>query len=215
MRLHCICGHLRTRFLFNTQSWPSPWVVRKQGQTNSLRHFAPLVGFHLRTFADTELVSGCPCPGVGNSWNPAKSGHYPARRYFAWPSQASDRKRLSFKHIRRHRASSIGLCAIYPAMEEVPQIVARDQWLVARKRAKPSANAQPTDVRNCPQSTYERSSSIATNTVIAGISVGMRGENRWLPTEVRMSGNVRNDKGRVGSEKQQCPLSNFPPRTFN
>lgn len=211
MRFRCVCGHLRTRFLVNTQSWPSPWVVRKHGKTKGLRHFAPLVGFHLRTFADTELVSGRPCPGVGNSRNPAKSGHYPARRYFAWPSQASDRKPLSFKHIIRHRASPIGLCAIYPAIREA----VGDQWLVARKLAESARNSWPAHVRKCPQRADERSSSIAVNTGIACISVRMRGEDRWLPTEVRMSGNVRNDKWRVGSGKQQCPLFNFPLPTFN
>lgn len=187
MKFRCICGHLRTRFLDNTQSWPSLWIVLKHLKTKGLRHLAPWEGFHLRTFADTELVSGRPCPEVRNSRNPAKSGHYPARRYFAWPSPTSDRKPLSLKHIRRHRASQIGSFAIYPAMGDL----VRDQWLVARKRAEPSANSQPTDVRKCPQrSECHLDSNAAT---LCGVETyGKTCDcNLWLPRESRISANVR------------------------
>jgi hypothetical protein len=101
----------------------------------------------------------------------------------------------------------------YPAMEKV----ARDQWLVARKsgQAEHSPNSRPADVRKCPQRADQRSSAIAVNTGRAGISVRIRGEDRWLLTECLMSSIVRNTKWRVGSGKQQCPLFNFPLPTFN
>jgi hypothetical protein len=99
-------------------------------------------------------------PEVRSSLNPAISGHYPARRLFAWLSQAFDRKPPSFKHIRRHQASQIGRVAIYPAMDCVPVNVRKcPQW--AANRSYPNAETNPRigvcdslrrwPVRNCPQ----------------------------------------------------------------
>jgi hypothetical protein len=137
------CGHLRTHFLARALSHVLHGPLSKHRKNRPLRCSHSALRFYLRTFADMELASCCPGPEVRNSPNPAKSGHYPARRYFVWPPEASYRKPLSFKHIRRHRASPIGYFAIYPAI----RTVARARLLVARKTAVPAQDFWPADVR--------------------------------------------------------------------
>lgn len=120
--------------------------------------------------ATTELSTGRR-PKVRMSRNPAISGHYPATRFFAWLSQASDRKPLSFKHIRRHQASQIGRVAIYPAMDCVP-----------------------VNVRKCPQWAANRSYPNAKTNPRIGVCDSLRRWNRWLLTESGVSANVRKSK---------------------
>jgi hypothetical protein len=88
--------------------------------------------------ATTEVPSGRR-PEVRSSRNPAKSGHYPANRFFAESSPDFGRKSPYLKHLRRHQSSQIGCGAIHPAMGEV----VRAQWLVAKKRLKSSPSFQP------------------------------------------------------------------------
>jgi hypothetical protein len=120
--------------------------------------------------ATTELSSG-KWQEVRSSRNPAISGHYPARRFLAWLSQASDRKPLSFKQIRRHQASQIGRVAIYPAMDCVRLNVQKcPPW--ARNRSYPNAETNPR----------------------IGVCDSLRHWNRWLLTEFGVSANVRKSK---------------------
>ncbi len=136
--------------------------------------------------ATTEVPRGRR-PEVRSSRNPAKSGHYPANRFFAESSPDFGRKSLYFRHLRRHRASPIGHFAIYPAI----QAVARTRLLVARKMAEPALNFWPADVRKCPQSSGSHSRSDDAK-LCSVMTYGTASDcKEWLSDESRMSANVR------------------------